>query len=113
MLKELVQYHIGIGISPELNVDAHAFTAGFIRNAGNSIDFFVTDKLSDLLNEPCLIYHVRKLMYQDPALSVRHGFNLCYCTHTDLSASCTVCFLNSSGSKDHRSCRKIRAFDDL
>ena len=113
MFVEQIQDYIGIGIFTKIDADTHTFTAGMVIQVRNSVDLFVTDKFCDLLDKTCLVYKVRKLCDYDTRFTVRQSLDICHCADTDLATSCTVSFLDSTCTKDRRSCREVRTFDNL
>ena len=113
MLIELVEDHIGIDVAAQLDADPHPLTAGLVAQIRDPVYFFIFHKLCDLLDQPCLIYHERKLCHDDPVLAVLHRLDVSDRTDSDLAPPCAVSFLDPSCAEDLSSCREIRSFDDL
>ena len=113
MLIQLVQDDIRVHIAPQFNTDPHSLSAGLVTQVCDSVNLFISHKLRDLLDEPCLIHHKRQLGHDDPVLAVVHRLDVCDRAHTDLSASGPVSLLDSSCPEDLRPCGEIRSFDDL
>ena len=113
VLVQLVQDHIGVGVPAQFDVDAHAFPAGFIRNAGNAFDPLVADQLRHLLDQSGLVYHVGKLCHDDAALPVRHGLYIGDRAHPQFSAARAVGFFDAPFSKDHGTRREVRSLDNF
>ena len=112
MLEQTVQNHLCIHIMADIYRHAETFPAGFIRDSGDSFDLFIPHQLRHLFDQAGLVDQIRKLRDHDPVLPVRQSFNIRYCTHTDLSFSCTISLLNTAPSENDRSGRKIRTLDD-
>ena len=113
MLIQLIQNDIGIGIFSQINTDTHAFTAGMIVQSGNTVNLFIPDKLCNLFDQPCLIYHVRKFRNNDLALSVRQSLNIGYGTNSYFATACSVRFFYTSSSEDRCTCREIGTLYDI
>ena len=113
MLIKLIQNHIRIHITTQFDADPHPFTARLVAQICDSIDFLISYKLCNLLNQSCFIYHKWKFRYNNPVFSILHRLNIGNCTHTNLSTTCSVCFFNPSSSKNRRTCRKIRTFYNI
>ena len=113
MLIELVEDHIGIDVAAQLDADPHPLTAGLVAQIRDPVYFFIFHKLCDLLDQPCLIYHERKLCHDDPVLAVLHRLDVSDRPDSDLAPPCAVSFLDPSCAEDLSSCREIRSFDDL
>ena len=113
MLQKMIQDNLRIYVLPELNDDPHALAVGFVPEIRDAINPLLFVKISDLLNEPCLVHEIGKLRHDDAVLSVRHGLDICHRTDLDLSASGAVGFRDSLSAEDHGSRRKIRSLYDL
>ena len=98
MFVEMIQYNIWIYIFTELNIDSHTFTAGFISDVCNSINFLFFYKFRDFFNQTGFVNHIWKFCNNDTILSICHRFDICDCTYTNLTTSGTICFFNSSGT---------------
>ena len=69
MLVQKVQHDIRVHITAEFDADSHPLTVGLIPQIGDAVDFLISDKLRNLLDQTRLIYHVRKLRHNNtPAL---------------------------------------------
>ena len=113
MLIKLIQNHIRIHITTQFDADPHTFTARLVAQICDSIDFLISYKLCNLLNQSCFIYHKWKFRYNNPVFSILHRLNIGNCTHTNLSTTCSVCFFNTSCTKDFCTRREVRSFNDL
>ncbi len=112
VLVELVQDDICVGVAAQLNNDAHALAAGVVIDGRNAVYFFVTDKLGDLLDQPCLVDHVGKFSDDDLRFSVRHRLNIRHAAHADLAAAGAVCLINTGFAENLCAGRKIGSLDD-
>ena len=113
MLIQLVENNICISISAQINTDTHSLTAGVIIQICNSVNLFVPHKLCNLLDQTCFIYKIRKFCNDNTGFTIWQCLNICHRTDTDLTTSCTICFLDSPCPKNGCSCWKIRTFDDI
>ena len=112
MLVQKVQHDIRVHITAEFDADSHTLTVGLIPQIGDAVDFLISDKLRDLLDQTRLVYHVRKFCHNDAVLAVLHRLNAGHRADSDFSASGPVCLIDSGGSKNRTSGRKIRSLDD-
>ena len=60
MLIKLVQDNICIGISAEVDADAHSLTAGVVIQVCDSVNLLVADKFCDLFDQTGFVYEVWK-----------------------------------------------------
>ena len=97
VLIELVQDHIGIGVSSQFNADAHTFPVGMVADGGDAVNLLIPYQFGNFLYQTRLIYHIGQLCNNNLALSVWHGLNIGHRADSDLAPAGTVSFLNSPG----------------
>ena len=110
MFVEQIQNHIRIYITAQLDTDTHTLTVRLITKIRDSINFFISYKLCDFLDQSCFVDHVWKFGHNNTVFTILHWFYICDCTNSDFSTSGAVSFVNSGRSKNHRSGWKIRTF---
>ena len=113
VLVQLIQYYVGVHITPKLNADTHSFTVGFVSEIRDSVNLLILYQFSNLLNETRLIYHIWKLRHHDTVLSILHGLDIRDSPNPDLAPSGAIRFFNPGRSEDHSSGWKIRSLHDL
>ena len=60
MLVQLIQDYIGIGIFAKVDTDTHALTTGMVIQVCDSVDFLVSYKLGNLLDQAGFINKIWK-----------------------------------------------------
>ena len=109
-LVELVQHHISIGIALQVNHDTHTFAVRLIVYIRDAIDFLISDKFCNLLDELRLVHIVRNLVNNNLIVS-SFRFDVCLRTNDDTSTTCLVCFLHSIQTADNTASWEVRSFD--
>ena len=110
MFVEQIQNHIRIYIAAQLDTDTHTLTVRLITKIRDSINFFISYKLCDFLDQSCFVDHIWKFGYDNAVFSILHRLDVGDCTDSDFSTSGTVSLVNSGCSKNHGSGWKIRSF---
>ena len=106
-LEELVEHHIGIGVSLHVYHDTHALAARLIVGVRNTIQLAFLYQFRDILYELLLIHAIRYL--GDDDLVMRFvAFYLCGGAYHDTAASCFVGFLHALYAVDGGSRWEIR-----
>ena len=113
MLIELIQNYVGIYITAQFDIDPHTFSAGFICQRCDTIDFLFFYQICNLFNQSGFIYQIRQLCNDDPGLAIWQCLHIGHCTDTDLATSGTICFFNSSGSQNLGTSWEVRSFHNL
>ena len=111
MLIKLFQNDISIDIFSDLDDNTCTFTAGLITDCRDAVYLFIPYEICDLLDHICLIYHIRQLCNYDLSLAVGKSLYIGYSADKDLAASCTVCFLDTSCTKDLCTGREVRSMN--
>ena len=109
VLEQAVQHHLGIGILPELDHDAHAFSVGLVPEVCDAVDALFLDKVSDLFDETRLIHQIRQFRHNDPVLAVLHRLDIGDGADADLPAAAAVRFRDTGFSEDHGAGGEIRS----
>ena len=110
-LEELVQEHIGIGITLHIHYDTHTLATRLIVHIGYAIYLAFLGEVGDSHDELLLVDTIRNLCDDQTFLSALHIFYFNFSTDLDLSGSCLV-DLRQVVFVDHDStCREIRPFD--
>ncbi|MNV45670.1 hypothetical protein D3C71_1374750 [compost metagenome] len=110
MLVQVVQHNIRIHIAANLHHDAHSVTVGFVAQVRNAVNPFLTNQLGDLLHKARLINLVRKLVDDNPCLTIV-VLNSSLRAHRYRTASRTISLTNSLTAQNESACREIRSFD--
>ena len=113
MFVQLVEDHVGIGITADLDDDPHPFSVGFIPQIRDPVHSFVLHQFRDLLYKPGLVDQIRDLRDNDTALSAGKALDIRHGPDPDLSAACPVSLLDASLSHDGGSRRKVGTLYDL
>ena len=76
----------------------------------DAVNLLISYQLCNLGNKTGFVYQIWKFCDNNSGFAVWKSFDVGHCTYTDLSASGSVGFFDSSSSKDSRTCREIRTF---
>ncbi|MNL53048.1 hypothetical protein D3C87_1762650 [compost metagenome] len=81
MLVQVIEHHIRIYISAQLDNNTHSVTIRLISEICYSFNPLLTNELGNFLNQPCLVNLVRNLMHNNSCFVVVL-LNGCISTHS-------------------------------
>ena len=113
VLVKIIEHDIGIDVPAQLDADALAFTVRLIPQVCDAVQPLLFNQISDLLDQSCLINHVRQLCDNNAGLAVGQSLDIGNGPDFDLAAAGPVGFLNAPSAHDLSAGRKIWSLDDL
>ena len=111
-LEELVQYHIGIGITSYVNNDTHTLTSRLVVDIGDTLNLLLSGKVGDVFHQVGLVDTVWNLRYDNLVVSVASLY-LCLGSHDNASTTSLIGILNALYSIYICSRWEIRSLDKL
>ncbi|CDE30354.1 val start codon [Ruminococcus sp. CAG:403] len=110
--EELVADDFRIGILFQFDDNPHAFSAGFILNVIDAVNSLVLDQFGNMLNHPCLVYHIWNFGHDDGVSAVQLlQFGLS--TQGNSGTSGGICCPDAGTSHDNTASREVRALNPL
>ena len=88
----------------------NALAVRLVTKIRDSVNFFISYKLCDFLDQSCFVDHIWKFGHNNTVFTILHRLDIGDRTNSDFSTSGAVSFVNSGCSKNHRSSWKIRTF---
>ena len=112
LLVQVIEHHLGIFATAQLNHHAHPFFIRFVAQLGDAFNFLVFHQLGDLLNQPRLVHLIRDLGDDDGFFTALvGGFDFGAGAHVHTATASTVGLHDTGAAIDDAGGGEIRALD--
>src|SRR6185312_10482979 len=75
LLEQVVQHHVGRGVTAHFDHHAHAILVGLVAQAADALEFLLLDQLGDFFDQPCLVDLIRNFGGDDRFVAVFIGLD--------------------------------------
>ncbi len=115
LLVQIVQDHIGILATLQLDVDAHARFIGFVAQVGDTVDLLFAHQLADLDQQVGFIHLIRQFVDDDRLLAAFPAdiLEVAGGTHHHPAAASAIAVAHAGETIDDAGGREIRRLDDV
>ena len=111
-LIELVEHHIRVRITLQVNYDTHTFTVRLIVHIADTLNLLFVDQVGNTLDEFRLIYIIRYLVHDD-LLVLSVGLKFSLRTNHNTSTTRIISLTDAIHTTDNTTCWEVRTFDIL